>query len=121
MEAPVRKDKKGMFLRWRKKNGQSVVEFTALIIFILAAFLVFQKYVVRSFSGRWKSVGDVIGQGRVFDPNTTTECAFDPEFTDTWFDAVCYRQNCEGSCLRASATPAACTACITGCHTPLCN
>ena len=83
--------------RWRKR-GQSVVEFTALVLFILAAFLVFQKYIVRGFSGRWKQVGDTLGQGRIYDPTKTIECAFDPQ-TGAWFDKKCYEANCSEDCL----------------------
>lgn len=52
------------------------MEFLALILFILATFLVFQKYIVRGLSGRWKDAGDALGQGRIYDPHKTLECAY---------------------------------------------
>ena len=85
-----------------RKKGQSVVEFTAVVLFILGAFLVFQKYIVRGFSGRWKGVGDSLGQGRIYDPKKTVECAFDPRpgtaETGVWFDKDCYKTTCESGC-----------------------
>jgi len=98
-----------------------MIEFLALVLFILAVFLVFQKYIVRGFSGRWKSVGDTLGGGQVYDPLLTKECAYDPQYTSSWFDQICYENNCEDSCLRSTKTAAACTACITACHRPYCD
>jgi hypothetical protein len=107
-----------MLMRLRKK-GQSVVEFAAVVMFILAAFLIFQKYIVRSFSGRWKQVGDVLGQGRIYDPKKTIECAFDPP-TGVWFDKQCYDVNCTGACLPVRG--GGCDGCITAtCQSDYCD
>ena len=64
-----------MIRKFKKTRGQSALEFAALIMFLLGAYIVSQKYIVRGFSGRWKGVGDALGQGRIFDPNETVECA----------------------------------------------
>ncbi len=77
-------------LRRKKQIGQSVMEYLVLTIFILGAFLVFQKYIVRAISGRWKMVGDSWGSGRVYDPQKTEECIFDYRFTDKWYTQDCY-------------------------------
>ncbi len=108
-------------LRRDKKNGQSLIEFLALVLFILAIFLVFQKYIVRGIAGRWKTVGDSIGDGKIYDPNKTIECAFDQQYTLAWYGQIWFENNCEGACLRSSASAAACTACIEGCQTPQCD
>ena len=110
-------------LKRKKKNGQSTMEYVTLIMFILASFLVFQKYIVRGLSGRMKGVGDSFAQGRLYDPNVSAECAYDYIYHNQWYDSQCYDANCEGACLRVTATPAACSACIQNCINinPLCN
>jgi Flp pilus assembly pilin Flp len=113
-----------MRLRRKKKDGQSMIEFATLVVFILAAFLVFQKYLVRGFSGRWKQVGESLGQGRIYDPDKTIECAANRFFTTSsvvWYNAVCFDQNCKGACLLGTKTAADCDACIGSCQTPFCN
>ena len=101
--------------RKRNKHGQSMVEFSALMIFILMAFIVFQKYIVRGFSGRWKGVGDVLGQGRIYDPNRTTECEYYPGVG--WYNRTCYEKNCQASC----GPPSKCVDCIAECRTSICD
>ena len=101
-----------------------MLEFVALIMFILATFIVFQKYIVRGFSGRWKGVGDALGQGRVYDPNKTIECAantFFPGVPAVWYSQTCFEKNCEPDCLRSTKDLAACSACIAGCVTVYCS
>jgi len=108
-------------LRHRKKNGQSLIEFVALVMFLLATFLVFQKYLMRGFTGRWKTVGDSLGQERIYDPLDTTECAFDQVHTQKWYNRACYDDKCEDDCLKALGTPAKCETCIKGCSTKFCD
>lgn len=102
-----------------------MIEFVALIMFILATFLVFQKYLVRGFSGRWKQVGESLGQGRIYDPHKTVECAANRFFTGSpvvWYNATCFDQNCKEECLLGTKTAAACDLCIgTTCHTSYCD
>lgn len=53
----------------RKKNkGQSAVEYTALIIILVGAFLAIQNYMKRGVQGRWKAHVDELGQQ--YDPRT---------------------------------------------------
>ena len=73
-------------------------------------------------AGRWKTVGDSFGEGKIYDPQTTTQCMYDIyQGTDTWFNAVCFEDNCYDDCFKVGATPADCQACILSCGTPLCN
>jgi len=109
------------------KRGQSAIEFAAIIVFLLAAFLVFQKYIARGLAGRWKSVGDSLGQGRIYDPNFTTECEFHPRIG--WFDRSCFegcRDNapCNGGPPVRSGDPLSssnCDACVSGCTSAMCT
>ena len=43
------------------KKAQSIMEYTVLMIIILAAFLTMQIYVKRGFQGRWKQSVDELG------------------------------------------------------------
>lgn len=80
-------------LKRKRKKGQSVIEYLVVIIFLLSTFLVFQKYIVRAISGRWKNVGDSWGYGRVYDPEKTEQCIFDYRFTNKWYTRQCYEDN----------------------------
>ncbi len=108
-----------------KKRGQSLVELIALTMFILAAFLVFQKYIVRAFSGRWKAVGSSLGQGRIYDPKATTECASNVFFQDEpsiWYDQKCFEDYCVGECLKVTKGRIACRNCLSNtCANSLCD
>ena len=74
---------------WPNKRGQSAIEFASLMVFILAAFFVIQKYAARGLMGRWKGVGDGLGQERIYDPNKTLECEYHPTLKK-WYDRVCF-------------------------------
>jgi len=67
-------------------KAASTIEYIAVITFIIAAFLVFQRYIFRGMAGSWKAAGDTFGQGRQYDPRPfgkhgagegTKECFFD--------------------------------------------
>jgi len=102
-------------IRQKNRYGQSVIEFMVLIVLILGAFLVFQKYIVRSFAGRWKGVGDSLGSGHIYDAQRTLECAYDPKHTFEWYNLVCYEDNCIEDCLTVAYDAAACKLCIEVC------
>ncbi|OGX28682.1 MAG: hypothetical protein A2705_03160 [Omnitrophica WOR_2 bacterium RIFCSPHIGHO2_01_FULL_52_10] len=96
------------------------MEYIMLIVLVLGAFLVFQKYIARGFAGRWKAVGESLGQGRIYDPRRTTECIFDFQYTSLWYDKACF----EGSgcdCLSVRANTTTCEDCIVGCAAPECQ
>lgn len=84
-----------------------------MVIFILGAFLVFQKYIARGLSGRWKAVGDSFGQGRVFSESKTKECVYDYIYFNKWYDRDCYEASCDCQTLQANATT--CKDCIKLC------
>ena len=108
-----------MFLNVHKKNGQSVLEYVALVTFVIVAIIVIQNYVVRGFSGRWRDIGDSFGQGRQYDPNRTRECEFDYQFTNRWYTRECFEAK-HGDCLSIDVTcgwPTTCgQAWITNCQ-----
>lgn len=57
-------------IRWfmiRKIKGQSMVEFTVLIIIIISALLAMSMYIKRGFQGRWKQSVDDFGDQ--YDPS----------------------------------------------------
>ena len=98
------------------KHGQSTIEFTTLIVFLLTVFLVFQKYIARGIAGRWKGVGDALGQGRIYDPNYTTECEFHP--TIGWFDRTCF-EGCRADC--GPPADLSCSRCVSSCTSLKCD
>ncbi|MDO8579980.1 MAG: hypothetical protein Q7S13_00700 [Candidatus Omnitrophota bacterium] len=102
---------------YKRKSGQSLIEFTVLVMFILGAFLVFQKYIVRGFAGRWKSVGESFSQGKVYDPAKTIECAFDQKYnTLQWYDQKCFQENCIKACYTVQGSDPECKLCIESCE-----
>ena len=86
------------------RNGSSIIEYMMIILFLSMAFFVFQHYIIRGFSGRWKMVGDSFGVGKQYDPKPyaaggTLECQYyenrlNPQ-VNYWVATRCY----EG-CLR---------------------
>jgi hypothetical protein len=102
-------------LFYKRKSGQSLVEFSVLVMFILGAFLIFQKYIVRGFAGRWKSVGESFSQGKVYDPAKTIECAFDQKYTQKWYDQKCFQEICIEDCYTVQGSDADCQLCIESC------
>ncbi len=82
-----------MLKQIRHIAGQSVTEYMLLIVFILTAFFVMQKYIVRGFSGRWKDIGDSLGQGRLYDANKTIECAYDFQHYNMWYSVDKFEEN----------------------------
>lgn len=113
-----------MLKRFRSKDGQSLLEYVTLIILIMAAFLAFQKYIVRGISGRYKTSIDSLGHGKQFG-STTIQCMNDvfTDRPDIWFEEECFRSNCEEDCLMFQDlmdVPGAfddCRTCIDGCRT----
>ena len=101
----------------QKKKAQSILEYMTLIVFLLTALFVFQKYILRAYYGNWKRAGDVFGQGRQYDPRPfgnygdgggTLECFFDAThcrpgtgparpcpLINKWISRVCYDANCD--------------------------
>ena len=62
-------DKKKRGVLWIFRNqGQSLIEYTTLIIIVLAVFLTIGNYFKRGIQGRWKSAVDDLGDQ--YDPRT---------------------------------------------------
>ena len=115
------------FLRKNKFNqmekGQSVLEYVTLIIFILGSLWLMQNYISRGISGRWQSVGDSVGQGRLYDPALTTECAFDTYAgTGRWYNVTCFENRCLDTCVKGITSPLnPCVLCVINCSPNACN
>ena len=52
----------------RNKQGQSLIEYTTVIIIVMAVFLATGNYFKRGIQGRWKSAVDDLGEQ--YDPRT---------------------------------------------------
>lgn len=73
------------FQRYRRNDrAQSVLEFTVLIIIIMAVFLSMSSYVKRGMQGRWKSaIDDFADQYTPQQTNSTTIYTADTESNTT--------------------------------------
>jgi len=61
-------------LKWiQGKKAASTLEFAALVVFVISALLVFQRYIYRGMAGSWKAAGDAFGHGRQYDPRNFGE------------------------------------------------
>ncbi len=81
----------------KNRRGASIIEYAVLIVMFLAAILLMQKSIARTFFGRWKDAGDSFGSGEQYDPNLTKDCGryvpYDPNVgwgSDVWYNAECY-------------------------------
>ena len=102
-----------------KRQAQSTLEYISLVIFLLVAFFVFQKYILQAFMGRWKGAGEIFGLGMRYAPGVTNICAFDYVYHNSWYNETCYDEKCD--CFTTKQTNATCKDCILGCVTDLCN
>ena len=59
------------------KKASSAIEFMALMVFLMGAFVVFQKYILQAFWGQWKRTGDSFGHGRQYDPREFGDAGMD--------------------------------------------
>ncbi len=46
----------------RKKHGQTLLEYTLLVVLVLGAFVATGQYLKRGLQGRWKSAVDDLGE-----------------------------------------------------------
>lgn len=104
-----------MIIKLRQSKAQAVLEYIALIIVIMGAFMLFQKYIVRGFSGRWKNVGDGLAEGRIFSPTKTDDCMFVVSAGE-WADRDCFNAYCPTACYSVSGIPENCLRCIHLCQ-----
>jgi Flp pilus assembly pilin Flp len=45
----------------RNQKGQSILEYTIILVIILAVLITMKDYIKRGFQGRWKSAADDMG------------------------------------------------------------
>ena len=85
----------------KRRFGQGALEGIILLTFVLTGFFIFQKYILRGMSSRWKVAGDSFGSGRQFDPNRTLECAYienQNREVRIWYSNDCMKENCLEEC-----------------------
>ena len=122
-----------MIQKLTPRKGQSVIEYVTLITIVVFGLLLMQKYVARGLYGRWKGTGDALGHGRLYDPGITNgffgfntnsaktiECAYDPIYTNRWYDHDCYEKFCD--CQSMQSDTSTCIDCIANkCHLDECD
>ena len=93
-----------MKFSFRKNNrAASIIEYVILIIMFLAAMLLMQKRIVRTFFDRWKQAGDTFSYGEQYDPNNTIECG---RYVNANNPEVWYLESCYQDCMDGIGTPA---------------
>lgn len=55
-----------------KKNGQAILDYTILLLIVIAALVIMGYYVRNSISGKMREGADSIGGGDVYRPGATT-------------------------------------------------
>ncbi len=73
----------------KNKKAVSTIEYALLLMIIMGAVFISQRYILRGFAGRWKAVGDTFGQGKQYDPKKTVECAWSQQF-NLWYGPDCF-------------------------------
>lgn len=101
--------------RKQRHNGAfSLIEYMALLTFIMAALLVSQHFIFRGFVGRWKTLGDSYGQGKQYDPRPygihgegggTLECV---QYNGVWKNGICFDACTTDPCRIACPEPPDC-------------
>lgn len=75
-------------IRYNRKAA-SMVEYTMLLVILIAAFVAGRQYVLRAFAGRWKASADSFGYGMQYHPKKTADCTWSKDF-GKWYDDACY-------------------------------
>ena len=55
----------------RNNKGSLFLEYTFIILVVIAAWLSVGRYVKRAVFGRWRQVGDYYASGRQYEPGVT--------------------------------------------------
>lgn len=55
-----------------KRNGQAILDYVILLAVVIATLLIMGYYIRNTFSGKFREGADVIGQGEVYRPGSTT-------------------------------------------------
>ncbi len=105
------------------RRGAAAIEYMGLVMFVLVAIFLFQVYIVRGLSGRWKTGGDSVSFGRQYDPRPfgatgegggTLDCYYE-ERVGGWVDRDYVEKNC--SCTLPPEDPdytGDCLGCLAG-------
>ena len=91
-----------MIKRIASTKAGSILEYIMVLMVVIAALMLMQKYIVRAFAGRWQSTGDSFGYGRQYDPAKTKERAWSAR-EKIWYDKPCYDACYENSKSRLAA------------------
>ena len=84
----------------KNNRAASAIEYVILLIMFLAAILLMQKQIARTFFGRWKDMGDTFGYGELYDPHATLECGrYVPHTPTGWGNELWYREDCYECCM----------------------
>lgn len=78
-----------------------MIEYTMLIVILIAAFVAGRQYVLRGFAGRWKASADSFGFGMQYDPKKTVECIWSEDL-GRWYVPQChtnYSDQCAHNCM----------------------
>lgn len=107
-------------------TGQAVSEYLVFIVLIIGGFILMQPYILRGFAGRWKSVGDSLGYGKLYDPHLTNECVFDYQYYNIWYSVKEFEeQGCDRICYSSLSSEwqrsKECDLCICGSQADECD
>ena len=58
--------------RTRFQRGSMSMEYAVFIVVVVSAIVGMAVYTKRALCGRWRTVGDVFGYGRLYEPGRTT-------------------------------------------------
>ena len=72
-----------------KKKGTSLLEYIALFIIIISAFVVMRPYIQHGIHGNWAKTGQAFAYGRQWDSQKSIECAYD-DISNKWYDRNCF-------------------------------
>jgi len=108
-----------------KKEASAILEYMALTLFLLLAFLISEKYILRGLAGRWVTFGDVIGSRKQYDPRDegeegagggSLECWSRGLNYPVWINKRCFDKKCD--CTLPPEAPTykkKCTSCVSDC------
>jgi len=75
-------------MRFLNRKAFSIVEYAALLIIVISAFLIMKTYIQRGIHGNWGKTGQTFAFGRQYDPQNTIECGYD-DTANMWYDRNC--------------------------------
>ena len=62
-------------------KGQSVIEYSVLVIIVIAVFITMSSYIKRGLAGRWKSTVDELGDQ--YDPRASSTNVYQSIYSNT--------------------------------------